>query len=195
MQTTIRKSAYCAIQKGQWMLKRLPLSKDIVPVYAVIALMIQAWTLHVLFGQLPAWSNYLNVHEILSIFAYRIAESFMECLLVLGILLSISFILPPRFFRDVFVVRGTAFAMCLLGSTILFWKRFESDPGVLMADYTQIWTVGTILLASLFSHASTKIEAVSDFLDWASDRIIIFLYLLIPLSLVSFITVLIRNIG
>jgi len=176
------------------MLKRLPSSKDIASVYAVIAFMIQIWTVQVLFGQLPSWSSYLNVHEILSVFAYRIAESFMECLLVLGVLLFISLILPPRSFRDVFVVRGTAFAVCFLGSIILFWKRFESDPGILMADYTQTWTVGTILLTVLSSHASAKIEAVSDFLDWVSDRITVFLYLLIPLSLVSFITVLIRNI-
>jgi len=176
------------------MFNRFPLSKDIVPVYAVIAFMIQAWTMHVLFGQLPSWSNYLNVNEIMSVFAYRIAEGFVECLFMLGILLLISFILPPRFFRDVFVIRGTAFAMCILGSIILFWKRFESDPGILMANYTQTWTAGTILLASLISHASAKIGAVSDFLDWVSDRMTVFLYLLIPLSLVSFITVLIRNI-
>jgi hypothetical protein len=118
----------------------------------------------------------------------------MECLLLLGTLILVSFILPPRFFRNVFVVRGTAFATCLLSSIILFWKYFESDPGILMVDYIQIWTFGALLLASLISYASAKISALSDFLYWVSDRMIVFLYILIPLSIVSLITVLIRNI-
>jgi hypothetical protein len=176
------------------MAKRLPFLKDIVCVYAVIAFLIQAWTILVFFRQVPSWSNYLNVQEISSVFAYRIAESFMECLFVLSILLAISFILPPRFFRDVFVVRGTAFALCLLGSIILFWKHFENDLGVSMADYAQAWTVGTILLASLFSHASARVEAISGFLHWVSDQMTVFLYILIPLSLASFIIVIFRNI-
>jgi len=175
-------------------LNRLPLFKDIIPVYAVIAFMIQVWAIGVLFQQLPSWSNFLSINEILAVVAYRIAESFMECLLVLGILLVMSFILPPRFFRNVFVVRGAAFVMCLLGSIILFWKRFDSDPGVLMVDYIQFWTAGALLLASLFSYASAKIRAVSDFMDWVSDRMIVFLYILMPLSVVSLIMVLIRNV-
>lgn len=177
------------------MLNRLPAIKDIASVFAVISFMIQMWAIHLLLGQLSTWSNYLYVPEILSIVAYRIAESFVEALLVLGFLLLISFILPARFLRDVFVVRGTAFAFCLLGSIILFWRRFESDPGVLMANYLQTWTGGTVLLATLFSHLSAKVEAVSDFLDWISGRMTVFLYLLIPISLVSLITVLLRNIG
>lgn len=176
------------------MLNRLPAIKDIVPVYAVISFMIQVWAIHLLLGHLSTWSNYLYVPEILSIAAYRIAESFVEALLVLGLLLLISFILPARFFRDVFVVRGSALVLCLLGSIILFWKRFESDPGILMANYLQTWTVGTVLLAALFSHLSVKVGAVSDFLDWISERMTVFLYLLIPISLVSLITVLFRNI-
>jgi hypothetical protein len=130
----------------------------------------------------------------LAVVAYRIAESFMECLLVLGMLILTSFILPPRFFRNAFVVRGTAFAMCLLSLIILFWKRFESDPGVLISDYIEIWTVGALLLASLISYASAKIRAVSDFMDWVSNRMIVFLYILMPLSIISLITVLIRNV-
>lgn len=176
------------------MSNRWPLSKDIISVYAVTAFLIQLWTINVSFEQLPSWSSFLNVNEIMAIFAYRIAESFMECLLVLGVLLSISFILPRRFFRDVFAVRGTAFALCLLSSLILFWKRFANDPGTLMAEYTQIWTVSTILFASLVSYISAKIKVVADFLKWISGRMIVFLYILIPISLASFVTVLIRNI-
>jgi hypothetical protein len=51
------------------MFNRLPLFKHIVSVYAVIAFIIQIWTMDVLIGQLPSWSNFLNVNEILSIFA------------------------------------------------------------------------------------------------------------------------------
>ena len=174
--------------------KRFPPLKDIISVYAVVAFIVQAWTINLLFTQLSSWTNYLDVNEILAIFSYRIAESFMESLLVVGVLVLISFILPQSFFRNVFVIRGTAFAMVSLGSFIIFWKRFQSDPGVTMADYTQIWTIGTITLASLFSYAVTKFQALADFFDWISESMTVFLYILVPLSLISVITVVIRNI-
>jgi hypothetical protein len=175
------------------MSNRWPASKDIISVYAVIAFLIQVWTIYVSFEQLPAWSSFLNINEIMAVLAYRVTESFIECLLVLGVLLIISFLLPPKAFRDVFVVRGTAFALGSLGPMILFWKLFRGDPGTLMADYARIWMVSTVLLASVTSYLSVKIISAADFLKWISDRMIVFLYLLIPMSLVSFITVLIRN--
>lgn len=176
------------------MSNRWPARKDIISVYAVIAFMIQLWTISVTFDQLPSWASFLNLNEILAVFAYRIAESFVECLLVLFVLLSISFILPPRFFRDVFAIRGTAFVLCSLGSLILFWNRFENDPGPVMADYTQIWTAVTILLACMIAYVSAKIPVISDFLEWISERMVVFLYIFVPISVVSFITILLRNI-
>jgi hypothetical protein len=176
------------------MSNRWPASKDIISVYAVIAFMIQLWTINVAFDQLPSWASFLNLNEILAVLAYRIAESFVECLFVLFILLSISFILPPRFFRDVFAVRGTAFVLCSLGSFILFWNRFENDPGPVMADYTPIWTAGTILLTCISAYVSAKIPVISDFLEWISERMVVFLYIFVPISVVSVITILIRNI-
>ena len=175
------------------MSKRWPASKDIISVYAVIAFLIQVWAIYVSFEQLPAWSSFLTINEILAVLAYRLTESFLECLLILGFLLVLSFLLPPRFFRDVFMIRGSAFALGLLGPMILFWKLFRGDPGTVMADYARLWMVSTILLASLAWYFSVKVISVSDFLKWISDRMIVFLYLLIPMSLVSFVTVLIRN--
>ncbi len=175
------------------MSNRWPASKDIISVYAVIAFLIQVWTIYVSFEQLPAWSSFLNINEIMAVLAYRVTESFIECLLILGVLLVIAFLLPPRFFRDVFIIRGSAFALGLLGPMILFWKLFRGDPGTVMADYAGLWMVSTILLASLAWYLSIKVTSVSDFLKWISDRMIVFLYLLIPMSLLSFISVLIRN--
>ena len=175
------------------MLKRFPSAKDIIPVYAVIAFLIQVWTISVFIRQLASFASFLSINEVLAVFAYRISESFIECLLVVGALIIVAAILPSSSFRDVFVVRGAAFAVVLLSSVILFWKRFATDPGVLMADYIQAWTIGTLFVASLISYISTKSRALSDFFDWVSDRMIVFLYLLLPLSVTSLILVLIRN--
>lgn len=176
------------------MSKRLPVAKDIIPVYAVIAFLIQVWTINVFITQLASFSSFLSINEMLAIFAYRMAESFLESLLILGILIVVALILPPRSFRDVFAVRGAAFAAVLLSSVILFWRRFATDPGVLMADYIGIWTVSTFLFACLISYASTRSRALSDFFEWVADRMIVFLYLLLPLSVTSLILVLIRNV-
>lgn len=176
------------------MLNRLPTLRDIISVFAVITFMIQAWTINLFFGQLSSWTNFLDLGEILSIFSYRIAESFIESLIILGLLVLVAIILPQRIFRNVFLARGAAFAMIFLCSIIVFWKRFQSDPGVLMADYIQLWTFASLLLALLISYASTKYQALVDFFEWISESMTVFLYFLIPLSLISVTVVVIRNI-
>jgi hypothetical protein len=57
------------------------------------------------------------------------------------------------------------------------------------------WFVAALFLAAVGgSFFSTKLGPVRQALMWLSDRLIIFLYILIPLSLLSLLVILVRNI-
>jgi hypothetical protein len=174
------------------MLKRFPARADIPPVFAVITFMLYAWTLVHFFWSLPSQFFYLYIGEIFAVFSYAVIESLFESLALLGFLLAFSFLLPPAALRDVFIVRGTSLALILAGSVMLFWNRF-SEVGLPMAKNIYLWTVVTIAVALLAAFISTRIKLLAKVLAGLADRMIIFLYLSMPLSAVALVTVLARN--
>ncbi len=168
------------------MKNRLPALREVIPVYAVIAFMVYAWAIVVFLWNLPAWLFYLYLDEILTILAYRMLASLVESLLIMGALLALCFVLPPAILKDAFILRGTSTAVSILGSIVLFWNRFLSGD-------VYFWMVGSIVLAALAGFISTRIKWLSSFLRWLSDSMVVFLYILIPSSILSLILVLLRN--
>ncbi len=174
------------------MLKRFPARADIPPVFAVITFMLYAWTLVQFFWKLPSLTFYLYIGEIFAIFSYALVESLFESLALLGFLLALSFLLPPAALRDVFIVRGTSLTLILTGSAMLFWNRF-SELGLPMTKHIFLWTAVTIAAACLAVFFSTRINLLARGLAGLADRLIVFLYLLMPLSALALGTVLVRS--
>ena len=166
---------------------RLPGLREMAPVYSVIAFIIYGWATVVFLWNLPAWLFYLRLDEILVVFAYRMVASLTESLAALVVLLAVCFILPHGFLKDAFVLRGTAAAICVLGSIVLFWNH-------VMSSDVDFWVPRSIALAIFFGLFSTRIKAIASFLQWLSNSMLIFLYILLPVSLVSLMTVLARNV-
>lgn len=175
------------------MLKRLPARKDITPVFAVTTFLLYAWTIYYFLWGIRSYSYYLQIGEIFAVFSYLIVKSFLESLLLLFALLGVAFFLPSRFFRDRFVSRGTMAAIVLAGSVMFFWRRF-ANVGLSQANSIFVWTVVTLIAVVLLSYLAGKLEFLARFLALISDRFIIFLYILMPLSFVAFVIVLFRNI-
>jgi hypothetical protein len=103
------------------MLRRFPKSKDILQVYAVIAVMLSGWTITAFLRKLPSWLLTLNVGEILTVFSYSMVTNLVESLMVLLPLLLLCILLPPRFLRDDFPDHGVH-------------RRFDSFVGNLSSD-------------------------------------------------------------
>jgi len=178
------------------MLKRFPARNEIVPVYAVIAFFIQSWTIYKLFWQLPSLLNYLDLGVITGLFSYRIAVSFIESLIVLACLLLLCLVLPAGWLKDMFVARGTVGILVLLGLIALFWNLFHArEPGLAMVDFAWIWLIGAFSLSWVIAYFLTKIKKLPGFVFGIADRMIVFLYILLPISGVSLFVVLIRNIN
>lgn len=140
----------------------------------------------------PSLTFYLYLGEIFSVLAYAVTQSLFESLALLGFLLALSFLLPHAMLRDVFIVRGTSLALILSGSVMLFWNRF-SALGLPMAKNIYLWTAVTLAAACLVAFLSTRINLLAKALAGVADRLIIFLYLLMPLSAIALGMVLVRG--
>jgi hypothetical protein len=174
------------------MLKRFPKSHDILQVYAVIAVMFSGWTITAFFRKLPSWLLTLNMGEIFTVFSYAMVTNLVESLVVLLILLTICVLFPHGILRDDFAVRGTILAIGLIGSLIMFLglhKQFGMENG------GRLWNglFGTLLLMVVILGLSIKSRFVQSAALWISDRLIVFLFILIPLFVLLLVYVIIRN--
>jgi hypothetical protein len=174
-------------------LRRFPTISVTLPVYAVIAVPIFGWTITSWLWKLPSWLNFLTPGEITSLFFYAMLTAFVESVLVCGVLLLLSFLLPSQMFRDQFIVRGTwlalGLAISIFGNGI--WR------GMTRFTYAEIsltvWSVLSLIVIVLLTFISAKVRFMVRAAEWLSDRLTIFLYILIPLSVISIVVVILRN--
>ena len=175
------------------MRERLPEFQSILQVYAVIAVMFAAWTITAFLWKLSAWLLLLNLREIFTIFSYAMAVNFLESLIVLLIVLAVCALLPASLLRDDFVVRGTILSLGLIGALVAFvgsQMQFGIDSGLMLL----IAPIIVLLLMAFLLHRSSKSNWVRSTAIWLSDRVTVFLFLLIPLFALLSIYVILRNV-
>ncbi|HLO29929.1 MAG TPA: hypothetical protein VK249_12375 [Anaerolineales bacterium] len=179
------------------MLKRIPQPQPILQVYAVIAVMLSAWTVTAFLWKLSAWLLVLNLGEILTVFSYAMVTNLVESLIVLLLLLIVCALLPPRILRDDFAARGTILVLGFIGSLMLYMRLFmkfglDHAVGLLVVPFA------ALLLTAFLLGFSSKFRFVRIFhavVLWISDRLVVFLYILVPLYVFLLAYVIYRNIA
>ena len=85
--------------------RRFPEPRQILPVAAVICFLIYAWTLFGIFKLLAiSWLLFITPGDLVGLIAYQLLTAAIECMTLLGLLLLVSALLPPR--RDSARCRG-----------------------------------------------------------------------------------------
>ena len=176
------------------MLKRLPKPQAMLQVYAVIAFMFSAWTIVAFSWKLRTWLLTLNIGEIFTLFSYAMFTNLLESMIVLLLFLAVSALLPPHFLRDDFIVRGTILSVGLLGSLMVYLNLNRTygleNTSTLLAGPIVVLLIMIFLLAF-----SSKFRWLRSAAIWISDRLIVFLFILLPLFVVLSIYVIARNIA
>jgi hypothetical protein len=172
--------------------KRIPKWEQVAPVYAVIVMTIYSWSLLHFFWKLSSWIYFSSVGEIAVIFAYMTVVNFIESLLTLLVPVVMSLVLPPKWFCDRFVTKGTLLVLLGLGYLMYFSQtlRLDSPFPYAMVQWMPVIAVAIFILISL----ADKIGFLNKVLEELANRFVVFLYILIPVSIVSLLTVLVRNI-
>ena len=169
---------------------RFPKAAQIAAVYAVIVFTVYSWTLLWFFWKYPSWLYFLNIGEILTVLAYSLATNFFESLVVLAAPVAVAVVLPKKWFYDVFVARGIALVLPILGYMMYIAFQFESklDYPTEALNWTPVIVAVTLLLVFVVG----RVDFLRKTIEIFADRATIFIYLTIPLSLVSVLVVVVR---
>ena len=178
-------------------LGRLPDRKSILNVYAVIVVLVYSWTLFTSFYKLPSWMFYLTIGQIISVYAYAFSIDLLESLIALAavLVLNLTIFLPIKN-KDEFQSRSIILTVILLGTSMLRLGLFQTyeDINEFLRGETLWWSI-SIVLGLTLSIFAPKIQIVRNILEGFAERATVLVYIYIPLSILSLIVVLVRNIG
>jgi hypothetical protein len=174
---------------------RLPSRQNILGVYAVIVFLVYSWTLVTSFYKLPSWLFYLNIGQVLSVYAYAFLVDLLDSIFALaGVLfLDLTLFLALRNAEE-FRSRSIIVVLVVLISSALRFMLFpdyEDISGFLTGE--AVWWTIFLPLGFLTAVGISKVRWARKILDGIAERAVVFLYIYLPLSLVSLLVVLIRN--
>lgn len=175
------------------LIARLPDRRSIIGVYGVAVFLAYSWTLLASFWKVPSWLFYLKVGEIFSVYAYAFVVDFIESLLLLFLMVLVGLLLPRRLWNAKFKTLGALWIMVLLGSIMLrlytnrapdYWEEFVYDQWA--------WWGYTLLAGIILSFAFSRVGWLRKGLEALVDRLVVFLYLYLPLTAIAILVVFTR---
>ena len=172
--------------------EKIPKLQDIAPVYAVIVMMIYPWTLTRYFWKLSGWILFASGGDLAAFFAYMVVVNLLESILILLVPLAMSIILPRKLFYDRFKTRSVALVLFGLGFLIYLNRNLHADAPFPMTLVQWIPVAGVAILVLVF--LVDQVGFLRRVLDELANRLTIFLYISIPVSVIALLVVLMRNI-
>jgi hypothetical protein len=106
--------------------------------------------------------------------------------------LVMSMALPKQWFHDLFVARGAALAISGLAYMMYLANQFKTKddyPSLTLKAWTLALALGVILL---IVYLAGRLSLFRKLIELLADRAIIFLYISLPLSLISLVVVIFR---
>jgi len=136
--------------------------------------------------------------DIVPILAYVLAFALFESLLVIGVLLLLSFLLPSRYLKDHFIAQGSLMAIMFGGASILVHKylsiAYPWSPRQIIVN-SALFVAAIVFLSLVISYLSVDRSArFENLIAGLAERMSIFFYLYVPLGVISLIIVVMRNI-
>ena len=172
---------------------RIPDKRNIVTVFAVAMFLVYTWTLYSSFWKLPSWLFFLQVGEILSIYAYAFVVNFMESILLILIVLLPAVLLPRSWWTDTFIAKASALILIILGSAVLHMSLYRTpDTRADFINGQSSWWIGTLLIAAILTWLAGRVKWIRSGLENVADRFVVFLYIYLPLTAIALLIVLAR---
>jgi hypothetical protein len=164
-----------------------------VTVFAVTMFLVYTWTLYTSFWKLPSWLFFLQVGEILSIYAYAFVVNLIESVLLLLIVLIPAVLLPRRWWTDTFISKSVSLILIILGSALVHMSLYrtpDARPGFVSGQ--SIWWIGTSLVAVILTWLVGSVNWVRSGLESMAERFIVFLYIYLPLTVLALLIIVAR---
>jgi hypothetical protein len=144
----------------------------------------------------PGWLEYLSIWSILIITAYVLAFALLESICLLGLVVFLSLFFPPRFFKEIYILQGSSLALfwCtgawLIQRKITLIYRLELWQ---LAVYPLVVLLSSIVLVFLMAFMFRRFLFLSRLGKMVVERMVIFVYIYVPLGALGLLVVLLRN--
>lgn len=129
--------------------------------------------------------------EIAATFSYVVIASFLEGVSFLLFLLVLCFFLPPEYLRDEFAARGTALTLPIIGMIMIYFRITNENIARIIFSVTGLVISLVVILMFYFSANNPRIKSAFAAL---AERFTVFLYILIPIFVLSLLGIALRNI-
>ena len=167
--------------------ERFPTRNQITLVYASIVFPLYSWTTYSVLDYLPSWLKSMRVWEIFSVNAYAYAWTLIESLILLLFISAMAIIVPVKWLKEHFASKGSVFV----------WTIYIFSFVIQINGYAIGSKLGTglMLLASIIISffLISRFRRINDIVVFIADRLIVFLYVYIPISLISIMVVIYNN--
>lgn len=161
--------------------------------FAVCVFPVYSWTNLWFLHKLPSWILFLTLSDILGVFAYVQAFALLESAAAFLFLVLIWIALPARVLGDSFVAQGS-----MLRLINVFWILvLHSVGGDIPAwDHAKALLLLVLYLTSIGTsltlvRRSSRVVGLLELLD---ERLVVMLYVYVPLGVLGLILVVARNI-
>ena len=176
---------------------KLPSRQEVLPVCSVIVFIVFTWTLYRMFFQIPSLLFYMRVWDVLIIISYVLMFALFESVIVLGLLLIFSLVIPAKYFKDNFVAQGsTVVLMISMGAVALQRKMnimYRLDGWELIL-YPFIFLAAIVFVIFVSSFIYDRFKILPRIINTVAERMIVFVILYVPLSILGMLLVFVRNI-
>jgi len=169
---------------------KIPPFHEILALYATIVFLIYGWATITFFWKVPSWLYFLSLEEIAGILSYTFASSLLECTIILFIFLFASLVLPSKWLYNRFAVRGS-----LMVYALTFWVVLFTLNSLIQLPTTSdviTFSIGVLLTSVLAMILANRISVVQRLIITVGNRLTVFLYLWLPLSLIAILVIVLR---
>jgi hypothetical protein len=176
---------------------RLPSRSEALSVLSIFVFFVFSWTLYRASWNVPSWLEYLSVWSILIIVAYVLGFALFEsaCLLVLVVIFALFF--PRKVFKEYYTLQGGLLAGLLSVGALLLQRKinlvYRLELWQLVA-YPLLGLLAAVLLVLLLAYLFRRFPPLSRLVAALVERMLIFVYIYVPLGVLGLLVVLIRNI-
>ena len=165
---------------------RFPGKQNTTNLFATAVFIVYGWTIYASFWKIPSWIFYLQLNEIISVYAYSFLLNFSESILLTLGLIFLGFFLSGNLWKDGFLAASVVILFVSVGSALLHMRIYE-DPNLrvgFVSSQLKWWAV-TLLIAFVASFISVRVAWLRSFFEDLADRFVVFLYIYIPLTILS----------
>ncbi len=181
----------------QWLASRLPGKDETFSVFSLIVFIVFTWAIYQMVWKLPSWLFLMGLLQISVVAAYVLAFALIESLVMLASMLLLALIIPRRLFRDKFVPQASLLVTILSLLAIYLQGHLNLLTGMALAQLVIlpfIFLIGIFVYVLLFSILIERTSVVPRLIQAAANRLTVFAYVYVPISLLCLLVVIARNI-